>query len=190
NLALQRLSEHGALPVVVSVHTGKEPFRTISGTTGLGGEHVVTVTEYNAGPPAQVKIDNQWDQSHDKWVPVSQLYESMKGYDHLTRSRELKAEVDKQREKGEPDLQKEAELLQELKLLGGVKNSDVSNEIVRIYQDGLKQGQEGKLNQKQSEELTNALEAVAKTLPPDEQQRLSKRLQAIIKPGRPKARAA
>ncbi len=60
--------EHGKLPLVVVVHTGNEPFYTDSGqgaAGGSGGWHALTITDYVAGPPAQVAVDNQWGLNAD-----------------------------------------------------------------------------------------------------------------------------
>ena len=43
---------------------------------GAGGWHVVTASNYEAGPPARVFMTNQWGSENNKWVNVSDLYNS------------------------------------------------------------------------------------------------------------------
>lgn len=65
---LKAASEHGYLPMVISVHTGNEPFRTDSDAGkegGSGGWHVITVTDYYPGSPPRIRIDNQWEPKDD-----------------------------------------------------------------------------------------------------------------------------
>jgi hypothetical protein len=78
NKVFQEAKEKGTMPVIVQVDTRWEPFWTDSGAGeagGSGGTHVVTITEYNEGPPATVGIDDQWGSKSDhRSVPVSDLY--------------------------------------------------------------------------------------------------------------------
>jgi inhibitor of KinA sporulation pathway (predicted exonuclease) len=81
---LKDAKEHGKLPLVVTVHTGNEPFYTDSGegaAGGSGGWHSVTITDYKAGPPASVAVDNQWgtssDHLGDKRIPLRDMYNAM-----------------------------------------------------------------------------------------------------------------
>lgn len=65
---LKDAKEHGKLPLVAIVHTGNEPFYTDSGAGtagGSGGWHAVTITDYVAGQPAKVAVDNQWGSTSD-----------------------------------------------------------------------------------------------------------------------------
>jgi hypothetical protein len=85
NDRLSYLSANGKLPVIIGVDTNAEPFYTDSGrgaAGGSGGEHVVTVTDYQAGPPAKVSIQNQWDsESHHvdtEVVSVHDLFTAMR----------------------------------------------------------------------------------------------------------------
>lgn len=62
NKQLADAKEHGKLPMVVKVHSGNEPLWSDSGNGaagGSGGWHVVTMRDYEPGPPAKVKVDNQ-----------------------------------------------------------------------------------------------------------------------------------
>lgn len=81
---LKDAKEHGKLPMVVTVHTGNDPFYTDSGqgsAGGSGGWHAVTITDYVAGPPAQVAVDNQWGASSDHLgqnkISLKEMYNAM-----------------------------------------------------------------------------------------------------------------
>lgn len=81
---LKDAKEHGKLPLVVTVHTGNEPFYTDSGegaAGGSGGWHSLTITDYKAGPPASVAVDNQWgtssDHLGDKRISLRDMYNAM-----------------------------------------------------------------------------------------------------------------
>ncbi|GEM_PF-1095658 len=109
--------EHGELPIVVKVHSGNEPFWTDSGNGaagGSGGWHVVTIQDYDAGPPAMVKLDNQWGSrvDHDtdgSMVSVHDLFHAMR--DPKEEIPDLKKDVEYNRKKGIVDDYKELDLL-------------------------------------------------------------------------------
>lgn len=65
---IAQMKAEGRLPVMVGVHTGREPFRSDSGEHQAGergGAHVVLVTDYEPGNPPKVSVDNQWGESAD-----------------------------------------------------------------------------------------------------------------------------
>jgi len=82
---LGKVATDGNLPIIVSVNTRFEPFRSDSAKGrpgGTGGAHVVTITQYYPGPPARVGIDNQWgekaDHLGDNAILIRDLYLSMR----------------------------------------------------------------------------------------------------------------
>lgn len=57
----------GNLPIVMAVHTNKQPFWADSGGNaagGSGGWHVITITGYDSGTQV-VSVDNQWGSDVD-----------------------------------------------------------------------------------------------------------------------------
>lgn len=127
----------GKLPIVVKVHTGNEPFYTDSGAGaagGSGGWHVVTIRDYQEGPPAMVKIDNQWGSSVDhntdsSMVSVHDLYQTMRDSKSDDTIEEVQKDVDYNREKGIVDDYKELELLR-LKRQNGDLDEDEYKEAI------------------------------------------------------------
>jgi hypothetical protein len=77
------LKAAGKLPAIIHVDAGNEPFYTDSKGKFSGGSeasHYVTVTDYIAGPPAKVEVDNQWSRNAnhlgDKAIDLDTLYYS------------------------------------------------------------------------------------------------------------------
>jgi LysM repeat protein len=106
------------LPLIIGVHTGNEPFLHDSGggtAGGSGGGHVVTVTGYEAGPPARVHVDNQWGEGVDyqggRTMSVHDLYMSMRPPDNAHQIADLQRDVDWDRAHNTVDTRKEFELL-------------------------------------------------------------------------------
>lgn len=123
---LTQAKREGRLPLVVMVHTGNEPFHTDSGNGtagGSGGWHVVNVTDYQAGPPARVAVDNQWGQQADRITPNRQvspdmLYYSMKEPTDSTQAREMAERARQQKSEGNYDERFQLEALRKQKLTG------------------------------------------------------------------------
>lgn len=106
------------LPLIIGVHTGNEPFLHDSGggaAGGSGGGHVITVTGYEAGPPARVHVDNQWGEGVDyqgnRSMSVHDLYLTMRPPDNANQIRDLQRDVDWDRAHNTIDTRKEFELL-------------------------------------------------------------------------------
>jgi hypothetical protein len=85
NAALQEAKDQGRLPIVVRVDGNNPPFWADSDrgkAGGSGAAHVITVTDYNPGPPPKVDIDNQWgkqaDHTGDSALKVHELFLAMK----------------------------------------------------------------------------------------------------------------
>ncbi len=111
--------EKGQLPVLVNVDTTCEPFWTDSGggtAGGSGGTHLVTITGYEAGPPARVSVDGQWGSANDhagnRSIAVHDLYMSMRNPKASPEVvPELRKEVESRRAINSVDTIKEFELL-------------------------------------------------------------------------------
>ncbi len=161
--ALARLKADGRFPVQVGVHTGAEPFRGDAGDTSAGGgPHVVTITDYGAGPPARVKIDNQWSSSADRVVSVSELYKVM-------QFREVAGEIgglinrSDQQPKTITDQELADGIVESAEKLHNIQN------VSREEKDGLR-AQMWELRDK---------------LPPEEQQKVNDRITAMLAAGQP-----
>lgn len=113
---LAQCKRQGKFPVIVAVDTTNEPFWSDSGggtAGGSGGGHVVTITDYEPGPPARVTIDNSWgpEADHDGRSPISvhDLYMSMRP-SYLSID-DMQRDVEWNRKHGTVDHWKEFELL-------------------------------------------------------------------------------
>jgi hypothetical protein len=111
--------QKGNFPVLVTVDTTCEPFWTDSGggtAGGSGGTHLVTVTGYEAGPPAKVSVDGQWGSANDhagkRSIPIHDLYMSMRNPKASSEVvSELRTEVETRRGANSVETIKEFELL-------------------------------------------------------------------------------
>lgn len=65
---------NGKPPAIIMVNANDKLFGGTGDKGGAGGWHVVTVSDYKEGPPAQVFMTNQWGSANNKWVNVSDLY--------------------------------------------------------------------------------------------------------------------
>lgn len=118
NDAIAKAAREGRLPIIIGVHTGNEPLLHDSGggaAGGSGGGHVITVTGYEAGPPARINVDNQWGEGVDyqgnKTMSVHDLYLTMRPPDNAGQIADLQRDVDWDRAHGTIDTRKEFELL-------------------------------------------------------------------------------
>lgn len=116
NAFLSQAKDANKLPLIVAVHTSNEPFWSDSGggaAGGSGGGHVVMITDYEAGPPSKVTIDNSWGTRNDhdasKAVDVHDLYASMmRPQDALDL---MNQDIRDRRSAGTPDHWREFEVL-------------------------------------------------------------------------------
>ncbi|CAN5133482.1 hypothetical protein BH10CYA1_BH10CYA1_56640 [soil metagenome] len=67
---------NGQPPAIIMVNSNDRLFGGNGDKGGSGGWHVVNVSDYKEGPPAQVFMTNQWGSANNKWVSVSDLYNS------------------------------------------------------------------------------------------------------------------
>lgn len=114
---LARAKEENRLPLIFQVDTHNEPFFTDSGrgaAGGSGGCHVVTITNYEPGPPAKINFDNQWGSQFDhlKGKEVSLRVAYMASLSYFKAGHAWQAEAKKARDAGKFDVEAEYELLQ------------------------------------------------------------------------------
>ncbi len=186
NEALAKFKKEGRLPIIVQVHTGAEPFRSDSGG-GHGGQHVVTITDYDPGSPGpppkapSVKIDNQWNAESDhKEVPVGQLFKAMERVDDETRLKTIEKELADIKAAGKTDLCKETELLCAKRIAHKVSDQEVSDEMVKLYERMRKDLADGKMTKEQFAEAMGSFREMRSTLPVADQNKLNARLTKIL----------
>jgi len=136
---LAKAKKDGKLPLLLSVDANLEPFWTDSGggtAGGSGGGHMVTVTDYKPGNPAQVAVDNQWNKVSDhlsKTLSVHDLYATMG--DNAQAITSLEQDLNAARKAGHPDTFKELDLAR-LKLKEEtITPQDYEREIARLIKD-------------------------------------------------------
>jgi len=161
---LAQAKKDGKLPLIVGVDTRMEPFWSDSKAGeagGSGGKHVVTITDYQPGPPPKVTIDNQWGKGNDhdasKPVSVSDLYKAMRNPDGAAD--DLKKEADASRAAGHPDLSKETEVARLMHQSGNMSNEDYEKEMIRISRElkGQAEGPERDATKRKLQEAMNNL---------------------------------
>ncbi len=115
---IARAKAEKKLPLIIRVNTDNEPWLHDSGAGaagGSGGAHVVTVTDYEPGPPARVQVDNQWgerdDHQGDKAISIHDLYGSMRPAGNRDQIALLQKDVDWDRAHNTIDTRKEFEIL-------------------------------------------------------------------------------
>jgi hypothetical protein len=127
---LAQAKRDGKMPVVVVLHTGNEPFHTDSGNGtagGSGGWHVVNVTDYQAGPPSRIAVDNQWGKRADHISPNSQispdmLYFSTKDPKDSSQALEMAQRAREQKKEGNYDERFQLEALRKLNMTGNLSD--------------------------------------------------------------------
>lgn len=174
--------EHGKLPMVVKVHTGNEPFYTDSGAGaagGSGGWHVVTIRDYQEGPPAKLKIDNQWGTDVDHTgngseISVHDLYHTMRDPKDSGQMKELQKDVDYNSKEGQVDHYKELELLRLKHSNGDLNDKEYKEELAKAVKstqdDWDKQKRDGTLHEDAEYYKTRSkIQAMVNNLPADQQ---------------------
>lgn len=190
NTELARLKKEGKLPVTVMVHTDNYPFHSDGGESagGKGGWHVVTITDYNPGPPATVQMDNQWgsgaDKFGDKALPVNDLFNAMRDPKDMAHIEDLQKQIEADKAAGKPvDLLKETELLRLQRRAQTISDRELADEELRLFMDIArkmdKKLKDGTLSEKDRQEFAlamNELRDLRVTLSPAEQKRLNDEL--------------
>lgn len=162
---LSEAKDSHKLPLIVAVHTSNEPFWSDSGggmAGGSGGGHVVMITDFEAGPPSKVTIDNSWGTRNDhdasKAVDVHDLYGSMmRPQDALDL---MNQDVEASRSAGTPDHWREFEALRLERSLSRISDEQ--------YQQKLK------------ESMTRAKEDWGDSADPAEKERALEKLDTLI----------
>ena len=132
---LRQAKADGKFPILLTVHTGNEPFWTDSGrgsAGGSGGGHIVTITDFQDGPEPKVTIDNSWGSGvdHDASNPVSldELYRTMQ------RPRDsveiLKTDVAEARDAGNPDYFNEFDIHRLERSLGRLNQEQFADKLI------------------------------------------------------------
>ena len=137
---LQEAKDAGKFPIVVAVETTNEPFWTDSGggaAGGSGGGHVLTITDYEPGPPGKVTMDNSWgtDDDHDARRPVDvhDLYLAMQRPSDSVEI--MKTDAEAKREAGEPDHWSEFEIVR----MERIKRTALTESEYEDYADEMKE---------------------------------------------------
>jgi hypothetical protein len=122
---LAEAKANGQLPIIVHVFANNEPFYTDENhqeMTQDPGAHCVTISDYEPGPPAVVKMNNQWGPQSCHGVSVHDLYRAMKP--PTASIDDLQKDVDWNRAHNQVDYQKEFELLNLKKVNGQIDEVD------------------------------------------------------------------
>lgn len=185
NETLAKFKKEGRLPMIVAVHTGGEPFRT-DGGGGHGGQHVVTITDYDPGrdrpspKPPTVKIDNQWSEKADrKDVPVSQLFNAMERVDDRSRQKIIEKELEDLKAAGKATLVKETELLCAKREALVVNDQGMQDEMVKLFERMMKDINAKKMTKEEFAEAMGSFRAMRDTLPEADKEKLNARLRKI-----------
>lgn len=190
NSKLAHLKEQGKLPATIMVHTDNYPFHSDGGESagGKGGWHVVTVTDYNPGPPPKVQVDNQWgsddDRFGDKALTVKDLYNAMRDPKDTSHIADLQLQIEKDKREGKPvDVLKETELLRLKRRAGILNDQQLSAELERVFMENArklnKKLDDGTITDKDREDYTaqmNDTRDLRATLSPAEQKKLNERI--------------
>lgn len=182
----------GKLPVIVRVETSNQPWLRDSGNGsagGSGGAHVITITGYEAGPPARVQVDNQWGESTDyqgrNTLSVHDLYLSMRPADNAGQIAELQRDVDWDRAHNTVDTRKEFELLRlRHNLPAGDPNKLSDADFDRMMNEQIDKAGErwkqqranGTFNENEQRNAIRTLGEIMATQPADKQLKLMERI--------------
>jgi hypothetical protein len=137
----QKLAEakaNGQMPIIVDVFCNNEPFYSDENhgpMTKDPGRHVVTISDYQPGPPAQVEMHNQWGPKTCHGVSVHDLYRAMK--QPTDSIKDLQKDVDWNRAHNQVDYQKEFELLDLKRNLGQINDQDCEQQT-KVLINGMK----------------------------------------------------
>ncbi|MCA9804223.1 MAG: LysM peptidoglycan-binding domain-containing protein, partial [Cyanobacteria bacterium HKST-UBA02] len=142
---LKHANDTHSFPVILAVHTANQPFWCDSGSGSAGGAggnsggwHVVTITDYNPGPPTVATIDNQWGKAADHndllmAIETKDLFRASLGPKDAIP--ELQKESKELRDKGTPDAGLEFDLLRLRNLTGELGGSDYDRELKALFKE-------------------------------------------------------
>lgn len=141
---------HGIMPITIQVHCGNEPYLTDSGAGsagGSGGWHVVNVTDYSAGPPPMVSVDNQWGKAVDRTgknrMTLDDLYFSMRDPGDKGQIKEL----EDRRAHNTLNARQEVDLDRHKYKEGTLKADDYEQQIKHHLEDASNKFKNGKMEQ-------------------------------------------
>lgn len=166
---LAEAKKAGRLPAIILVNTAVEPLWGDSGggaAGGSGGAHVITVTDFEPGPPPKVNVDNQWntgvDYQGNKKMSVDDLYRVMQPTASVRDA--VQKEVDQARKEGRVDFAKEVDLLRmkkmaEPKISEADYQKELNDLIKRQGEDFRKRGD--KVSPQERERVVRTLTQVA-----------------------------
>lgn len=171
---LAQLKHSKQLPVMFGVNSAVEPFYSDSGggaAGGSGGGHVVTVTDFDPGPPASVALDNSWGSTADKrntTLSVRDLYIGMMKTPDAAY--ELERDIIADRKNNAVSTFKEYELLR-LKREGDLIDdkqygTELAEQLDHAHKRFIKQRADGTFNQEEFEKATSKFEQLRENLTP------------------------
>jgi hypothetical protein len=156
---LDRLQKEGRMPVKVGVDTGVEPFRSDAGDTKGGGAHVVVIKSYDAGPPAKVQIDNQYDKSADHDLSTQDLYKAVQYRETTEQISRMNKTVEQDKAGHTPH-----------------DNAKLERDICTTF-EGIEKNKD--LSKEERQRLLAGLMKLRNELPPEEQTKLNEQLKQI-----------
>jgi len=188
---LEDAKNYGKLPLLMHVHTAKEPFWTDSNAGaagGSGGHHLISITDYDPDT-GKVLVGNHWGESADRFgkngIPVGELF-------HCTTSprQDLEVEVEANRQSGNINTGKELELLEMQKKAGDIGDmyEDKLVQIVVAWQEKQDNGSVSAEAEKEQEQTVAKLREIIDAMPPAEKQSVLKRLDTELAAAEKKAR--
>lgn len=195
NDRIAQAARDGKLPIIVRVETSNQPWLRDSGNGsagGSGGAHVISITGYEAGPPARVQVDNQWGETTDyqgtNTLSVHDLYLSMRPSDNAAQIAELQRDVDWDRAHNTVDTRKEFELLRlRHNLPAGDANKLNDADFERMMNEQIdaagqrwrEQKANGSFNENEQRNALRTLGEIMATQPADKQLKMLERIHAV-----------
>jgi hypothetical protein len=173
---LARLQREGKLPVIIGIHSANEPFYSDSSggeAGGSGGGHVVTVTHFDAGPPARVAVDNQWGSRVDHrafTMTVDELFVAMqRPRDSVNEFQRI---VDQNRERGQINTFREFDLVRMRREAGLTDDAGYGRELAtrraEAEQRWEQQRRDGSFNQKDQDQAMRRFDQMYARMTPEQ----------------------
>ncbi|MBI4534603.1 MAG: hypothetical protein HY711_11720 [Candidatus Melainabacteria bacterium] len=170
---LTQLKQDNQYPIIVKVNTNNNPFWTDSGSGaagGSGGGHVVTITDFQPGPPPKVAVDNQWGPSADhvspnKLVSLHDMHLAMLPPDEAAK--QLTADGLSSREHGQLNAYAELESIRLQSVDGNVGDPEHTVKIMTdAEQHWEKQKKDGTFNEREYQQAIKKFQEVYKSYSP------------------------
>ncbi len=185
---IAKAKAEGKMPIMISVHTGNEPFFHDSGggkAGGSGGWHAVCITDYDE-KTGRISVDNQWGSksdhpSGDNSMSAHDLFmasrapdykETTLGFETGGTMHDLKKDIEHDRENGTIDTRKELELLRLQRNAGHISEKDYQDQLKHAIDDAnerwSKQQKDGTFNPAEHDNAVQKMNDMTKALPPTE----------------------